>query len=144
MREIISKARTGVSSTHDFSAPREEGCKRVALSRRPSFFLSSLSFPSLPGTESEQNQQHPLHVRIRPLSDESVDVVLDALNGFRGKVNSTKMKVNGEDEYLRGGTRARGEFHGALSFAIFFISRERGSAGEILRPFIILGAASFL
>jgi hypothetical protein len=34
-----------------------------------------------------------------------MDVVLDALNGFRGKVNSTKMKVNGEDEYLRGGTR---------------------------------------
>lgn len=32
-----------------------------------------------------------------------MDVVLDALNGFRGKVNSTKMKVNGEDEYLRGG-----------------------------------------
>lgn len=29
-----------------------------------------------------------------------MDVVLDALNGFRGKVNSTKMKVNREDEYL--------------------------------------------
>jgi len=55
-----------------------------------------------------------------------MDVVLDALNGFRGKVNSTKMKVNGEDEYLRGGTRdareAHGcEFHGALSFTIFLL-----------------------
>lgn len=29
-----------------------------------------------------------------------MDVVLDALNGFRGKVNSTKMKVNREDEYF--------------------------------------------
>lgn len=53
-----------------------------------------------------------------------MDVVLDALNGFRGKVNSTKMKVNGEDEYLRGETYGAREvhgceFHGALSFTIF-------------------------
>lgn len=83
-----------------------------------SLFLSFFLIP----TESEQIQQHPLHVRIRPLSDESMDVVLDALNGFRGKVNSTKMKVNGEDEYLRGEVRGAvhgREFHGALSFTIF-------------------------
>jgi len=53
--------------------------------------------------ESEQNQQHPLHVRIHPLSDESMVVVLDALNGSSRRVRliQVKMKVNRKDEHLR-------------------------------------------